>query len=1000
MRGAIAFVCCLVSLSVQAQEQAQPQQGLQTNPSTLHALTNGQIIVAPGREIESGTILLTDGKISAVGGNVEIPQGYKVWDMTGKVIYPGFIDAYIQIGPEPSEEPPPPVTGPVSWNINVRSHIAAENLLKLDTEHTKKLRSIGLSTIQAVPRQGVFRGTSAVVQLTHNKNQVPLLPNKTHVVALEYGAYDGNVYPGSLMGSIALIRQTLYDSQWYDRSLNNKDTTARPELNQSLAALNGAANGSEKMVFHTNDELDFARVFAIGSEFDLDVAVMGNGYEYRSLETLQEYGKTILVPIAYPKAPAVDNPEKALDVSLATLQHWELAPSNLAFLADGEVPFAITSHGLEKPEKHYWKNLRTAVNRGLASSEALAGLTTGPARILGLEDQLGTIEASKIANLVVADGDLFTNKQAKIHTVWVDGKPHHTEHHQRLDPRGTWRLSWSGTSGPSSIQIDGTLKKLKVPSAESDIKVEVEGDQLLLVFADGKRVVSYARNNLLEGIGETTDGTPFLITGQRVQQADTDEEKDDESEPVPLVWSQYPAGAFGVSQSQEKADNIVFRNATIWTSTESGVLENTDLLVRRGRIQSIGQDLSAPRGTIEVDATDKHITAGIIDAHSHSGISQSVNEATHAVTVEVRVGDIVNPTDIALYRELAGGVTTINQLHGSANPIGGQNQIIKLRWGLGAEDLKFKDAPKGVKFALGENVKQSNWGDDFVTRYPQTRMGVEQIMRDTFIAARDYQKTWQDFRSKKTRVEPRRDLRLDAMIEILEAARWVHIHSYRQDEVLMFVRLAQEFGLKVGTFQHILEGYKVADAMAEIGAGASTFSDWWAYKFEVFDAIPYNGALMHNAGVLTSFNSDSNELARRLNTEAAKAVKYGGVSETEALNFVTINPAKQLGIADRVGSLEPGKDADLVIWSTHPLSTFAIAEQTWIDGTKYFDIESDLQARQTTNRERQRLIGKILKSKFKSKDKDDTDGSNPLQNDPYHGGHDANHCTTGEIHQC
>ena len=348
----------------------------------------------------------------------------------------------------------------------------------------------------------------------------------------------------------------------------------------------------------------------------------------------------------------------------------------------------------------------------------------------------------------------------------------------------------------------------------------------------------------------------------------------------------------------------------------------------------------------------------MIDCHSHSAISRGVNEGTHAVTCEVRIQDVVDPTDIALYRQLAGGLTTANLLHGSANPIGGQNAVIKLRWGARSpQGVLLKGAKPGVKFALGENVKRSNWGEDD-PRYPNSRMGVEQIMRDAFRAARDYERKRAEAEAedKPFRV----NLRIEALLEMLNGDRIIHIHSYRQDEILMFVRLAQEFGFTVGTFQHVLEGYKVADAIAEIGAGGSSFSDWRAYKFEVYDAIPHNGTIMQRAGVVTSFNSDSNELATRLNTEAAKAVKYGGLSEEEALKFVTINPAIQLRIDDKVGSLEAGKDADFVIWSSHPLSSYSRAEQTWIEGKKYFDLKTDKRLREKAIAERERLIAKAL----------------------------------------
>lgn len=310
-------------------------------------------------------------------------------------------------------------------------------------------------------------------------------------------------------------------------------------------------------------------------------------------------------------------------------------------------------------------------------------------------------------------------------------------------------------------------------------------------------------------------------------------------------------------------------------------------------------------------------------------VAKGVNEGTHAVTSEVRVGDVVDPTDMSLYRALAGGVTSAQLLHGSANPIGGQGQVIKLRWGADADGLRFPAAPATIKFALGENVKQANWGPQFNRRYPQTRMGVEQIDADSLLAAQEYAAALA--KPHKGAAPLRRDLRLEALAEVLAGKRIVHIHSYRQDEILAFARLAQRFKI-VPVFQHILEGYKVADVLAELGAGASGFSDWWAYKMEVADAIPYNGALLQSQGVVASFNSDSDELVRHLNTEAAKAIKYGGLSETDALNLVTLNSAKQLRIADRVGSLEPGKDADFVLWNASPLSSFARVEQTWIDG--------------------------------------------------------------------
>ncbi len=440
-----------------------------------------------------------------------------------------------------------------------------------------------------------------------------------------------------------------------------------------------------------------------------------------------------------------------------------------------------------------------------------------------------------------------------------------------------------------------------------------------------------------------------------------DEKSNGKSEPASFAVN-YPLGAFGREKIPEQPKRQAFVHATLWTCGPGGVIEDGTLIIEEGRILAAGRDLEIPPDTAIVDVRGMHISPGMIDCHSHAATDGGVNESTQAVTCEVRIGDFIDSDDITIYRQLAGGVTSANVLHGSANPIGGQNQVIKLRWGMTGEQMKFAEAPAGVKFALGENVKQSNWGAEATGRYPQTRLGVEQIYRDAFQAARDYSARMDAWQTSRRGLPPRRDLEMDALREIIEGRRWIHCHSYRQDEILALIRILDEFKITIGTFQHILEGYKVADAMARHGAMASAFSDWWAYKMEVQDAIPYAGALMHNAGVVVSFNSDDGELARHLNQEAAKAVKYGGVSREEALKFVTLNPAKQLRIDQYVGSLEPGKHADFVIWNGDPLSNFSRCEQTWIDGRAFFHRDEDNQLRQVVIEKRNTLIQKILKS--------------------------------------
>ncbi|HEU4437294.1 MAG TPA: amidohydrolase, partial [candidate division Zixibacteria bacterium] len=574
--------------------------------------------------------------------------------------------------------------------------------------------------------------------------------------------------------------------------------------------------------------------------------------------------------------------------------------------------------------------------------------------------------------------------------------------------RGRWGLTLStSTNSGDTITLnlkgeaDGPEGNFKIKKEAKLFKVNLSGKRLTFSFTGDsvgfKGVVRMGGNVFTDeilGTGELSDGSAFTWKGRRiapfVPEPDTSKkEKPEMASFLPV----YPAAEFGRPKTPEQPENLLVKNATIWTSGPQGILENADLLMRRGKIVRIGKNLSAPSGAAVIDANGKHVTPGLIDCHSHTAISGNVNESGQTITAEVRIGDVVDPDDISIYRQVAGGLTSANLLHGSANAIGGQNQVVKLRWGVSdPEEMKFEGAIPGIKFALGENPKQSNWGDQYTTRYPQTRMGVEQIIRDAFKAGLDYQKDWADWAKNKNRIPPRRDLELETISEILQRKRIVHSHSYRQDEILMLMRVAQDFGFTIGTFQHVLEGYKVADEMAKLGIGASCFSDWWAYKFEVYDAIPYNGTLMHNAGVVVSFNSDSDELARRLNLEAAKAVKYGGVPPAEALKFVTLNPAKQLRIDGRVGSLEAGKDADFVIWSQSPLSTHTVCEQTWIDGRKYFDKDEDAQLRAEITRQRAVLAQKILAEKKSGKE-----GSGERGGWKRPGEHKVEHCLDMEV---
>jgi len=1015
------LVLVLLTLSITgrvvAQLDTEPAEGLRENTPRIHALTGARVIVSPGVEIESATIVLRDGLVEAVGEDLEVPAEARVWDVEGRIVYPGFVDAMSELGlpaalrqprPRGPDDGPPPAPPEQAangfWNSRIRPETDVATLLELDEDAVETLRSAGFTTVLTVPRRGILRGQSAAINLggTDSARRALLAERVAQHAGADFG---GDDYPTSLMGVIALLRQAFYDAGWY-RAMEayyaaNPDVE-RPADNLALTALAPVIGSDQPLVYATDDELDYARALAIADEFDLDAVLYGNGHEYRKLELLASLSRPIIVPLDFPEPPSVDTPDGALDVSLETLEHWELAPSNAAFLANAGIEFALTADGLDNVGDELWENLRLAVERGLPAETALAALTTVPAGVLGLSDRIGTLEPGRIANLVVADADVFTDEDAVIELVFVDGEPYPLDAFDAVEPEGRWDVSWPQGSGEWSIREQGNRLTLSIGGEV--YRGRLQGDEIVLfpgavVFGAGEgiaRLTGYVGDGAIEGLAGLPDGATFGWRASylgELEDEDADGPEDDadsgadtdadgdadasgdaEADAIPaLVFDAYPAGAYGLPGQPAQPEALLVRGATIWTSAAAGVLEEADLLVRSGRIEAVGRDLEAPRNAVVLDAAGRHVTAGLVDAHSHTAISRGINETGSAITAEVRIEDVLDPTDINIYRQLAGGLTTANIMHGSANPMGGQVRTIKLRWGADADGLLFAGAAPGVKFALGENVKQSNWGDNYTTRYPQTRMGVDEIIRDTFDAAAAYGEAL----ASRGRNDPpvRRNLRLDAALEILSRERRVHVHSYRQDEILAFVRLAQDYSLDIAAFQHVLEGYKVAPEIASIGAGGSTFSDWWGYKYEVIDAIPYNGALMHEAGVVVSFNSDDDELATRLNTEAAKAVKYGAVSEAEALGFVTINPAIQLGVDDRVGSLEPGKDADFVIWSGHPLSTFTRAEQTWIEGRRYFDIALDAGMRAAAEAERSRVIQKILREELGDGERAGEDGA-------------------------
>jgi imidazolonepropionase-like amidohydrolase len=722
-----------------------------------------------------------------------------------------------------------------------------------------------------------------------------------------------------------------------------------------------------------NEWQEVLRVQELAKSFGLRLACKMDGDAYQRIEAMKQAGTPLLIPLNFPSAFELSDPADAREIPLKDMWHWEAAPTNPAAVAKAKIPFAFTlSDGTKSGE--FWGNLQKAIKYGLPADAALAALTTQPAQLLGLENRIGKLEAGMLANFFIADADVFAKEKSSVLETWVSGKQYIQQSIPEWDARGNYQIE----AGDQSIRlfIKGSLLRPKISyqlgndTLDGTGRINGRGIELSLPAQKGASSPQYKligladANGNLHGEGSRPDGRQFEWKANKF--APFNETQDSVAniklaDLADLPSPRMPFTGYGLSAAPQQGKWLI-KGATIWTNTSQGVLQDAEVLIADGKVQGVGKGLMVPPGAIVIDGKGMHLSPGIIDEHSHIAISKGVNEGSHAISAEVSIADVIDCEDINIYRQLSGGVTAAQLLHGSANPIGGRSAIIKLRWGATPEEMKFKEAPGFIKFALGENVKQTNWGEKFTSRYPQTRMGVEQFVRDQFQAALDYRAAQKAHAGNANGIPPRKDLQMEVLLEILDGKRFITCHSYVQSEIVMLMRVAESFGFKINTFTHILEGYKVASKLQQHGANASTFSDWWAYKYEVIDAIPYNAYLLNKAGVNVCINSDDAEMGRRLNQEAAKAVKYGGMSEEDALKMVTLNPAKALHVDAYVGSIEKGKQADLVLWTDHPLSVYATAQKTWIDGKLYFDREMDAAARKFVQEERLRLIQKMQSS--------------------------------------
>lgn len=987
MKKLSALLAILTVSLLQAQQTTFPSNGAPNPIHTTYAFINGVIHVDENTTFNKGTLIIKDGKIVEAGEKGTVPKNAVVFDLKGKHVYASFIDLYTEYGlgeTGESEKKNRRTFGPqmesnykgaYGWNQAIRSDNEAYKVFVHHNESAESFKKIGFGAVLSSRKDGIVRGSGVLVNLNNQakENESILIDKAAAFYSLNKGSSTQD-YPSSLTGCIALLRQTYYDAQWY------KTNAGKVEYNISLEYFNKLQELPS--IMESNERFNNDRCIKIAGEFKIGYILKVGNADYQRIEDLKALNVKCIVPVNYPDAYDVEDPFDADNISLADLKHWEMAPSNAATYEKNNISFCFTTADL-KDKKVFLSNVRKAIKYGLSEKMALKALTTNPASFINAQTKIGALKKDMYANFFISSKNIF-DEDATILEHWVNGSSQTFVNLYGEDVRGNYSLIMDKQT--YSVQISGDEYKpkaiVKIDTAKVNANFNLNNSLATLNFApDSSGVV---RMNLtfnkhskgFSGTGSWPNGNNFNVELKFVSPLDTTKTKPQAQKTSTAVTYGkvlYPFSSYGIELpenitsykdlSSKAKGSYLIKGATVWTNEKDSVINNCDVLIVDGKINKFGSNLAATPGAQIIEAKGMHLTPGIIDEHSHIALWQGVNEGAQASSAEVRMGDVIWPEDVNIYRQLAGGVTTAQLLHGSANPIGGQSAIIKLRWGQNADGLKYANADGFIKFALGENVKQSNWGDFNTVRFPQTRMGVEQVYNDYFTRAKEYYTSLNSTVPKK--ISTRKDLELEALAEILNKKRFITCHSYVQSEINMLMHMADSFGFKVNTFTHILEGYKVADKMKAHGVSASTFSDWWAYKNEVMEAIPYNSAILTKVGVNTSINSDDAEMARRLNQEAAKAIKYGGLTEVEALKLATLNPAKMLHIDNKVGSIKVGKDADIVLWTDNPLSIYAKVDKTFIEGKIYFDREQDKKLQENIKMERARIIAKLMAEKQK-----------------------------------
>lgn len=967
----LIVICFLFGLFANAQNSAY--LGVE-DIRAHHAVYRGATLVFPdGTSLENGAIIVKGDQIEAIGSNLQYPDDLVEIDCSGMKIYPSFIDLWSSLGlSSPAEKKKSGFpqynssrSGSFHWNQAVHPEYDAVDHLDHRTNRHREYREMGFGMVLSHNMDGIARGTGALLSMDTKANQFLLAGQAADFYSFDKGSSQ-QVHPTSKMGAIALLRQLLADAEWYSSTNQKTD-------HQSIQAT--MDHQYLPHFIEVSDYQEVLRAARLADEFGQNWIMAGVNDAYQRIDELKATKASFILPLNAPVAFDVSNPLDADFLELDRMIKWEKQPYVPSIFEKNKIDFALTSFG-NNNAKEFHEDLLQAIRHGLSKEAALRALTTTPAQFLGQEGEIGDLKPGMKANFIIVDGDYFEEK-AKIISHVVMGTEYEINKKNPDGFTGDYSLNVGGEELELSIAEHSGLFIILDRNEEKIGSISMDDNIANLIIDKGDKApyrltgkLNY-KGKIIDGIGSDRDENP--LNWAMIRQETRMEEMTPIDSVIPFDSLPYliPSRAYGDTVLPVAKDYFI-DNARIWTCDSLGVFTG-DVIVRNGKISNIGKALGIPDDLEVINGKGMHLTPGLIDEHSHIAVSGGVNEAGRSISPEVSIGDVINPDDINLYRSLAGGVTTLQILHGSSNAIGGQSAMIKPKWGYGSEELKIQDAPMFIKFALGENPKRSNSDFDRV-RYPQSRMGVEQVILDALVHGRTYLNEKSKYDSlnenlskrKKEAMSlmaPKPDYRWQTVSEIVKGERFITCHSYVQSEINMLMHLADSFGFNVNTFTHILEGYKIAPRMKEHGVYASTFSDWWAYKYEVKDAIPYNAALMSQMGVVTAINSDDAEMGRRLNQEAAKGVKYGGMSEEEALKMVTINPAIMLHLDHRMGSITKGKDADLVLWNGHPLSVYSRPVMTMIEGAVFYSDERNEHLKLLTQQERSRLINKMLESK-------------------------------------